>query len=146
MMFSTLTSELAAVRAELTRVDAKCGTLTALTGAGMLALATQVTHGPAPVRALLGIAGVLLAFATVKLLSVLRPRLGSTGFRRYAAMTRDQVEQFLARVDPAEVEVEDLQVLSSIVNRKYVGLRHAVDLILFAVVLVAVALLVGVIA
>ncbi|MCO6011481.1 DUF5706 domain-containing protein [Actinoallomurus purpureus] len=146
---TTLTSELAAVRNELSRVDAKCGTLTALTGAGMLALITTLTGGKAHHDAAWWcswFATLFLAAATITLLSVLRPRLGSTGFRRYAYMDPGQIQRLLTELHPAVVESEDLMVLSQIVNRKYLALRRAVDLTMFAAAVIALALVVGVVA
>lgn len=134
-----LVQELTAVRGELTRVDTKCGTLAGLTGAGLAFLTTHL-DGPAPVRAVLALAGTALTAATLTLLSVLRPRLGTTGFRRWARMNPQQVDRYLT--DATEHHgTEDLVVLSQIVDRKYVGLRHAVDLSVAAVVAIAVALL-----
>jgi Family of unknown function (DUF5706) len=154
-----LTSQLAAVRGELTRVDAKCSTLVSLAGAALAFLVTQA-HGPLLVRVLLAAAGVTLAGATVALLAVLRPRLGTTGFRRFAVMDSAEVRALFtvrhpfdpeargnggaAQADPVGIECEDLRVLSQIVNRKYLGLRLAVDLVAAAAVLVAAALIIAV--
>jgi hypothetical protein len=151
-----IAGELAAVRGELSRVDAKCGTLAGLAGAALAFLVTQTGHGPLAVRILLGTAGAVMAAATmVLLLAVLRPRLGSTGFRRYAVMSGNELADLFTRgrstpaagaVLATSLEIEDLQVLSQIVNRKFLGLRLAVDLIAFSVLLMTVALLAGVIA
>lgn len=148
-----LAGQLTAVRGELSRVDAKCSTLVSLAGAALAFLVTQV-HGPLAVRVLLSVAGVILAAATIVLLLVLRPRLGSTGFRRYAAMPPEQIKATFTSYRPydpdapaksnganlAGIECEDLHVLSAIVNRKYLGLRLAVDLVAAGVALVAIAL------
>lgn len=139
-----LTNELAAVRAELPRVDAKCSTLTGLTMAGIAFLATQVTHGPVPVRILMGAAGLTLAAATVVLLTaVIRPRLASTGFRAYATATPAELRMLLVAECRATQE-RDLIVLSQITNRKYRGLKLATDLTVVAVALAAVAIVAGV--
>jgi hypothetical protein len=158
---TTLATELAAVRGELTRVDAKCSTLTGLAGAMLAFLVTQAGHGPIAARVLVAAAGVVLAAAILTLLSVLRPRLGSTGFRRYATMSSAQVRALFLVHSPYDpgargnggpagsgdgIEAEDLQVLSVITDRKYRGLRLAVDLTVVAVVFLVFALLAGVIA
>lgn len=141
---SLLSSELAAVRGELTRVDAKSATLAGLAGVGLAFLVTQTGHGPLAARLALAAAGTVLAAATELLLMVLRPRLGSTGFRRYAAMAPAEIRALFAAAvivngpdDRAGrlpsglvdgIEADDLQVLSDIVNRKYRALRTSVDL------------------
>jgi Pycsar effector protein len=141
-----LSAELAAVRAELPRVDAKCGTMTGLTMAGLAFLATQVTHGPIVVRVLMGAAGVTLAAATlVLLLAVIRPRLGNTGFRLYARMSPEKVRELFADQAAAVGRQEqDLIVLATITDRKYRHLRLAVDLTAVAVAITAMAILAGV--
>ena len=141
-----LSVELAAVRAELPRVDAKCSTLAGLTMAGLAFLSTQVSHGPMVVRVLMGAAGVVLAAATLVLLvAVIRPRMGTTGFRLYAGMSPERVrELFAEQVGAAGRQEHDLVVLSSITDRKYRNLRIAVDLTAVAVVFTAVAILAGV--
>src|SRR4051812_30184071 len=87
-----LCGELAAVRGELSRVDAKCATLTGLAGAAAAFLTTRIhTATPLLTRLLLAAAGIGLAAAAVLLLAgVLRPRTGTTGFRRWAAMNDQQ--------------------------------------------------------
>jgi hypothetical protein len=63
-------------------------------------------------------------------------------------MTTAQIQD-LARANEtkrAGFAAEDLRVVSRIVNRKYLGLRLAVDLVLLSVACVAAALVVAVIA
>ncbi|RSN53317.1 Pycsar system effector family protein [Actinomadura sp. WAC 06369] len=145
-----LAAELAAVRAELARVDAKCGTLAGLAGAAVAFVATQVTRGPVPMRITLGAAGLVLAAAAVVLLAcVLRPRLGASGFRRWVAMDAVQVADCHMEADQDLItswQCEDLVVLSRICDRKNRRLRLAVDLIAFGVLLIAAGVVVGVIA
>jgi Pycsar effector protein len=147
---AVLSAELAAVRAELVRVDGKCATLAALAGAMMAFLATQVSdHAPLPVRAVLGAAGLVLAAASIVLLvGVLRPRLGSTGFRRYAAMDTDQIRDLFTDLASTHthqatrcLESGELKVLSQFAATKYLRLRLAVDLIAVGVVLTGFGLL-----
>jgi hypothetical protein len=57
----SISAELAAVRGELGRIDAKCATLAGLAGAAAAFLATQApTRSPMPVRILLAAAGVAM--------------------------------------------------------------------------------------
>lgn len=140
----TVAEEVAAVRAELTRLDAKCGTLTGLAGAAVAFLATQV-GGDAPIaqRALLAAAGLVLTAATVLLLSgVLRPKLGPTGFRFWAALPPEEIAAEIAARD--DLGPSELHVLSKICNTKNIRLRLAVDLIVVAVGLIGVGLVAGV--
>lgn len=142
MTGTSLIEELTAVRAELARTDAKCSTLAGLTGAAAAFIATQTGRAPLPVRSLLGLAGVLLVTAAIVLLvGVLRPRLGSTGFRRYARMTSAQIDlHFRQPQSPAE----DLRVLSVICDAKNRLLRRAVDLTACGVALIGLAVAAGV--
>ena len=145
MAETPLSAELAAVRGELPRVDGKCGTLAGLTMAGVAFLATQVGHGPVPVRVLMGAAGVVLAAATlVLLLAVIRPRMGSTGFRLYAQKTPATVGEAVAdHAAAGGLHERELVAVSVIVNRKYLALRAATDLTAVAVALTALAILVA---
>jgi hypothetical protein len=145
MSETPIATELAAVRAELPRVDAKCGTLTGFTMAGLGFLATQVTHGPIVMRVLMGAAAVALAAATLVLLAVIKPSSGSTGFRMYARLSPDVVREVLAdEAAVADLAERDLVTLSKIVHGKYAGLWAAVALTAVAVVLAAIAIVVGV--
>ncbi|WP_433188744.1 Pycsar system effector family protein [Actinoallomurus sp. CA-150999] len=147
---SLLEAELAAVRGELARVDGKCSTLAGLAGAALALLIASLKGSDFanPCWWLVGTATLLMAGAALALLTVLRPRLGTTGFRRYAAMTTAQIEGLAHanEIKRTRFAAEDLRTLSEIVNRKYLGLRLAVDLVLAAVVCVAAALVEAVIA
>src|SRR4051794_39649688 len=98
-----LSGELAAVRGELSRVDAKCATLTGLAGAAAAFLTTRIhTATPLLTRLLLAAAGIGLAAAAVLLLAgVLRPRTGTTGFRRWSAMNDHQINTHFTDLDRA---------------------------------------------
>ncbi|RAY16374.1 hypothetical protein DPM19_05710 [Actinomadura craniellae] len=144
-----LADELAAVRGELVRIDAKCATLAGLSGAALAFLVTQTgTAEPWPVRALLAAAGIALAAAAVLLLAgVLRPRLGCTGFLRYATQSAPEIRRGLMLLNPHGVEehqATELLVLSRIARAKNVRLRRSVDLMTAGLVLVGAALLAGV--
>jgi hypothetical protein len=145
-----LADELAAVRGELVRVDAKCATLAGLSGAALAFLVTQTGTGePLPVRVLLAGGGVAMACAAVLLLAgVLRPRLGSTGFLRYAGQTVTEIRYDLPDSENGveRHQASELQVLSRIARAKNRKLQRAVDLMVAGLVLVGVALVVGVVA
>jgi hypothetical protein len=67
-MAGWLEGELAAVRGELARVDAKCGVLTAVATGAAAFTATQAGHGPLAARVILAAAGVTFAAAVLILL------------------------------------------------------------------------------
>lgn len=144
-----MAEELAAVRGELARVDAKCATLIGLAGAALAFLVTQIA-GPAPlaVRVLLGGAAVVLAVAAVVLLAVIRPRLGTVGFCRYAAMTSDEIRRMFTAGEASSTHerrfrAESLLTYSRITRRKYGRLRVAVDLLGAGVVLLGAGVVAG---
>jgi hypothetical protein len=153
-----LSEELAAVRGELGRVDAKCATLAGLTGAAAAFTATQAAgHAPVAVRAAAVAAGLAFtASALVLLLAVLRPTLGSAGFCRWAALSAPEIEDCAEKHDDAESTggipavsaaradaAEVLQVLSVITVTKYRRLRVAVDLAAAGVALLAAVAVAG---
>ncbi|MFF0526597.1 Pycsar system effector family protein [Actinomadura nitritigenes] len=135
-----ITAETTAVRAELARADAKCGTLAALATAAAALLATQLTRAtPTTARVLLGAAGVVLALAALVLLArVIRPRLGGTGWRHWATTDPATILATLSRAESAEAAAaRDLHNLAQICTAKYRALRHAVDLAALGVLLIA---------
>lgn len=153
--------ELAAVRGELVRTDGKCGTLAALAGAGAAFAAGQAGHGPLAARAAFALAGLALTGAVLVVLLALRPRLGSVGFCRWAAMSESDVRLLTWQEDTdrigglpavraartaAGAEAETLHTLSVITMVKYRRLRLASDLAAAGVVLLAAAAVAGVIA
>ncbi|GAA4632452.1 hypothetical protein GCM10023196_065960 [Actinoallomurus vinaceus] len=137
---SLLSAELTAVRGELARVDAKCATLTTLTMAGLAFIATKVGHGPGLARILLSVAGLMLAAATLTLLTVICPHIGY--IRLYARLSPAGVREVLAdRTAAVKHHENSLISLSQIVSRKYLGLLIAVTETGAAVALMAVATL-----
>src|SRR5919108_1495400 len=129
---TVLADELVAVRAELARVDAKAATLTGLAGAATAFLVTRIGHGPGPVQVLLAVAGLALVGAAATLLTkVVRPRLGPSGFCRYASMTSDDVRRALVLddVDAREHQARELVILARIATAKNRSLQRASDLL-----------------
>ena len=123
--------------------------------------AGQAGHGPLAARAAFALAGLALAAAVLVVLLALRPRLGSAGFCRWAAMSESDVRLSCWREDTdriggfaaveaartaASAEVETLHALSVIAMAKYRRLRLAGDLAAAGVVLLAAAAVAGVIA
>jgi len=154
----SLSEELAAVRAELARVDSKCATLAGLAGAAAEFTATQAGHGPGAVSAATAAAAVLVFVRAVLvlLLTVLRPRFGGSGFCRYAAMTTQHIASVVTigrsggsifdGVWASDIGPDDLVTLARITHAKYRRLRAAVDLMAAGVVLLAAAVVAGLIA
>ncbi len=138
-----LAGELAAVRGELARIDAKCGVLTGLAGAGLaFLLQTSVQRLDLAVQALVVAAAACWSGAALVLLvRVLRPHLGPTGFCRWAAMTTRDVLSEVSGTREDTYAARELVVLSQIVHRKYTALRQAVVLLAAGLVLVAAAVL-----
>ena len=134
--------ELAAVHAELERVDSKSSILLGFAAGSLLVASVPL---PAGLGGLLIKAGVGLAAASiVPLLAVVRPRLGTGGFPRHARRTVAQVRAELSKVNPRIWRCEQLKVLSSIAVRKFKLLRLASTLQALALVVAgAGALLVG---
>ncbi|MGP4027303.1 Pycsar system effector family protein [Actinomadura sp. 3N407] len=150
---------IADVYRELERVDTKCGALAGLTGAGAAYLGTTMTAKTGVLVIVpLSVASVLLAAATVLLLWTLRPRLGPTGFNRWAVCDEDEIaahltaelaaEQAVAStglVDAAALDARtrhaaaELQILSRICLRKNQILRTTITLSVCAVAAIAVA-------
>ncbi|WP_019635080.1 Pycsar system effector family protein [Actinomadura atramentaria] len=140
-----LDGELAAVRGELARLDAKTSTLTAVTGVGIAVLTSQISHGPLAVRLVLAAAGITLTAAAIVLLQgVLRPQVGGRGWSQWADLSPVEIEDLFADpIEVAEIGPSDLHILAGIVRRKQRRLRVACDLLVVALALVAVALLAG---
>lgn len=132
-----LNEELSAVRGELARLDGKCSTLAGLAGAALAFVVTRATaHTPGLAKVCLAGAGGALAASTVVLLAaILRPRLGRTGFNRYAERTPEEICKLLNDSDDDTDRARDLEILSHIARSKNRRLRMAVDLIVVAVVL-----------
>jgi Pycsar effector protein len=148
---SLLGAELAAVRGEQVRIDSKCSTLAGLAGASLLFLVAQVGdhHTSLITRVLLGVAAVALTAAAVILLLVIRPKLGSTGFNKYAQMSGEEIRRELivdGTVGHRRLLANELVILSRITLHKQIRLRLAVALLVTGVLGIAAAMLAGVIA
>jgi Family of unknown function (DUF5706) len=154
--YGWLAGELAAVRGELSRTDAKCGVLTAVTtGAAALAAAGASGHMPVAARVVFAAATAVLAAALLVLLAALRPRLGTAGWCRYLRMPAAQLHHLTShgytdltpsrRVYPPDLQMEDLTALAGITAGKYRLIGRAVWLLSAGLVMLGAGVLTGVI-
>ncbi|MET8145672.1 Pycsar system effector family protein [Sphaerisporangium sp. NPDC005288] len=145
-----LADQLAGVRAELARVDAKTGLLLSWAGGAAGLVAALASAEPRVARAGLWVAVTLLVGAVAVLLAATWPRLprrGATGFlaiARYA--DTEQVMGYLGArlVDPHTAAAADLHHLARITRAKYRALQAAIVLLLAALVVLAAVLPAGV--
>ncbi|MFI7038386.1 Pycsar system effector family protein [Microbispora rosea] len=151
---STLTylhEQAALVRAELARVDAKAGLLVGWAGAALAVVITVTTAATGtnrvPAVALTGLwaAAGLLGVAVVVLLLAVRPRIpriGGTGFVVHArAASPAALLHTLTAADAANHLAADVWLLSRLAVAKYRRLRLAVDFLIVALLVLAVALI-----
>lgn len=132
---------------ELGRLDTKCGALAGLTGAGATFLAsTMPAKTGTGVLIMLTGASLMLGLATVVLLKTMRPRLGPTGFNRYAVGDPAELAAELDAEAAAAADggcsvpaAQNLQILSQICVRKNRMLAAAIDMVIVAVVFIAAA-------
>jgi hypothetical protein len=136
-----LSDGLASVANEIGRTDNKASLLLAFNGAVIAGLAATINTPLPPLTRTAGaLAALTLAASAVLLLQVVRPRLAyrsRTGFLHWARCTPADIRAEIG----TDHRAEHLQVLSVIALRKFRGLRHAVDLSLFSVVLLVIAVL-----
>ncbi|MDP9850313.1 Pycsar system effector family protein [Streptosporangium lutulentum] len=145
-----LTHESLTVRAELARIDAKAALLLSWAGGAFAVVAALGITGSAnrPAAAMVGLwgAAALLATAVVVLLVAVRPRIPRTGGTGFIAHARaDNGLALLAQLNLAEADrlaevAAEVQLLSQIAVAKYATLRVAVDLLIAALVVLAIVL------
>ena len=141
-----LAGELTAVRGELTRIDAKAGTLLGLASAGTaFVLAASTKTGGAEKLFLTLAALTLAASALTILLCALRPRFGPTSFNAWEGKRPMDVLAAAAAASEGEHLARDLAFLSGLVARKFRALRYGIDLMAAGIVLLAAATLTKVI-
>lgn len=131
----------ATLAGEVGRTDGKASLLLAFTGAVLAGLATLADHDlPALTRAAGALAAAALGAAAVLLLLVVRPRLGGhdrASFPYWARLDADAITATMT----GDTRPARIHVLSRIALRKYRTLRRAVDCILAALALLAMAAL-----
>ncbi|MER6342281.1 Pycsar system effector family protein [Streptomyces tendae] len=134
-----LDAALATVQTEIGRTDGKSSLLLAFNGAtlaGLAALAGQPL--PMPARVLGSMAVTALGAATVLLLLVVRPRLGGqdrASFPYWARLAETQIHACMH----GDTRAARIRILSHIALAKFSRLRRAVDCILTALALLALA-------
>jgi hypothetical protein len=148
-----LRAEADAARAELTRADGKAAALIGWAGTAfaILAAALSVASLPPLATGAVTLGAALLAAAVAVLMVVIRPAIPprgqGTGFVRHAEATNaDELLASLASTVPATRVADDVILLSALARTKYTRLRTAVDLLLAALLVLAVALLLGALA
>jgi Family of unknown function (DUF5706) len=132
-----LTRELAAVRGELARMDAKTNTLLAvcglLLGGGITFLAARTSLSLATTAAA-GVAAALVAVALERLLLTVRPNLrGDHGFMRWAAASNGHEvldELSIRAVDDDLRRADELHRLAVLLRGKYTAVRRAAFLLI----------------
>jgi Pycsar effector protein len=139
-----VTDELASVRGELVRVDAKAGSLLGLAAAVLALLAARTTGAALPpaVAVATWAAAATFAAAVALLLLVVGPRLVRPPWTSYIGRTADDVlEQLQVRAGsgPAAWRAGRLAELAPIIASKYRRLWWAVRLLLAGLVLLGVA-------
>lgn len=138
---ANLDAACAAVAGEIARTDGKASLLLAFDGALLAGLASAADQPLPAASQILGAAAVLaLAVAAVLLLLVVRPHLDGSGsdrasFPYWARLDDDTIRASMTGdTRPARV-----RVLSRIAVRKFTVMRRAVDTILAALILLALA-------
>lgn len=134
-----LDDALAVLAAEIARTDGKASLLLAFDGAVLAGLASVATQPlPTPARAVGILAVAALGTAAAVLLLVVRPRLGGSdraSFPHWARLDEDAIRDCMT----GDTRAARVRVLSGIALSKFTRLRHAVDLSLAALGLLAVA-------
>ncbi|MCX5529839.1 DUF5706 domain-containing protein [Streptomyces sp. NBC_00006] len=130
---ATLTS----LQSDMARAEGKASLLLALSGAVLVALVSTVKdlHLPAPAVAVGAVGGAALLASTVLLLLAVRPDLGGPGWPSWSRLTREELNDCLAR----GYRVEHLRYMAALARRKFLLLRVAVDCLLGGLGLLAAA-------
>ncbi|MET1035208.1 MAG: Pycsar system effector family protein [Arthrobacter sp.] len=137
--------EMAVIRLELARVDAKASTLVGLDGAGLLFAATSANSAPMAAKVLLLAVAVTLAFSATFALLALRPRFGPTGLCRWRQMILHDLAAAMNGRQRGD-SVLELKFMSQLTYDKFRALRWSVNAIFVAVALLVTAVVAGVIA
>ncbi|WP_331722326.1 Pycsar system effector family protein [Streptomyces canus] len=129
----------ASVASEIARTDGKSSLLLAFNGAVLAGLASVADKDLPPVTKAFGALAILaLGAAAVLLLLVVRPRLGGNdkaSFPYWARLDEDEIRDCM----DGDTRAACIRVLSNLAVGKFTHLRHAVDLSLAALVLLALA-------
>lgn len=128
---------IATLRGELARSDGKASLLLALTGAGLLALISLGAGGTLPAGAVAvgAVSAAAMLTSTVVLLLAVRPNIGDRGWPGWATLSE---EELLVRV-AEDQHLSQVKMLAAIARTKFGRIRLAIDLLLIALVFLAVA-------
>lgn len=138
---SNLADACTTVSTEIGRTDSKASLLLAFDGAVLAGLASTADKDLPPFTQVVGgLAAALLGLAAVLLLLVVRPNLGGgrtvrEGFPCWARMEETDLRQAMTE----DTRIARVKALSELAVRKYERLARAVDVILTALALLAVA-------
>ncbi|MFI9846724.1 Pycsar system effector family protein [Nonomuraea sp. NPDC051941] len=148
-MDDTLERATTAVDGALARVDAKAAMLLAFalglaSAVVALAVARPRFHPAALIAA--GGAGVMLAVAAVLLLLAVRPHLPRTGATGFVSYARAKNGGDVKRLVTTAGGFDHLHHMSGLAVAKYRIVRRAVDLVIMAVFMLAIAIPAGLIA
>ncbi|MEV6080982.1 Pycsar system effector family protein [Streptomyces sp. NPDC052069] len=125
---------------EIARTDGKSSLLLAFTGAVLAGLASLADKDlPLPTKLFGGAAVLALGAAAVLLLLVVRPRLGGTDRSSFPYWARLGGEDEIRDCMQGDTRAARIRILSILALSKYQQLRRAVDLILTALALLALA-------
>ncbi|SEF19009.1 Pycsar system effector family protein [Streptomyces sp. Ag109_O5-10] len=126
--------------AKISRTDSKASLLLAFVGAVLAGLGSLVDdHLPVLTAMAGGLAVLALALAAVLLLLVVRPRLSGADRASFPYWARLLDDQLILTSMTGDTRAARIRVMSRIAVRKFVVLRRAVDLILLALFLLALA-------
>ncbi|MEV4975360.1 Pycsar system effector family protein [Streptomyces scopuliridis] len=129
----------ASVSSEIARTDSKASLLLAFDGAVLAGLASLADKQLPLATTIFGVLAVIaLGVAAVLLLLVVRPRLRGSdraSFPYWARLDEDEIRTCMH----GDTRAARVRVLSTIALRKFTQLRHAVDSILTALALLAIA-------
>ncbi|MFJ5646330.1 Pycsar system effector family protein [Streptomyces sp. NPDC093223] len=126
--------------AKITRTDSKASLLLAFVGAVLAGVgSTADDHLPVVTAVAGGLAVLALTAAAVLLLLVVRPRLSDPDRSSFPYWARLLDDQLILASMTGDTRAARIRVLSRIAVRKFVVLRRAVDLILLALALLALA-------
>ncbi|MER6466421.1 Pycsar system effector family protein [Streptomyces sp. NPDC001228] len=126
--------------AKITRTDSKASLLLAFVGAVLAGVgSTADDHLPVVTAVAGGLAVLALTAAAVLLLLVVRPRLSDPDRASFPYWARLLDDQLILASMTGDTRAARIRVLSRIAVAKFTRLRRAVDLILLALALLALA-------
>lgn len=131
-----IAATVASLQTDLARTDTKASLLLALSGAALVALASNAPdlHPTVPAAVVASLAAAALLASTLILLLAIRPHLGGNGWTTWSRLSTDQLRELLT----SGYQVEHLRFMSTLARRKFRLIRIAVDCMLAGLGLLAV--------